>query len=394
MNKLISSEQLEEQMMSDLWFKRELKPFIHLQWFADDDEDAPGRTEEPTEERIRKLREEGQVVKSQELIAALSLLLPALLILFLAPFMFRSCVEMIRFYFLRAAELDPVKDLIVAGVFFRYLAMLATPIMGVALFSVLFANITQIGFLFTTKPIEPDITRILPRFGKFFSRIFSVDGLYNFFKSIIKMLIIGLVAFFLIRSDINKLTNLQKAGLWQGFTTVAWLAIKLLLMAAFLMLVLAIPDYIFQRWRFRERNRMTKQQIKEELKQTEGDPMIQGRIRARFRELLRQNLAATVPQADVVITNPTHIAVALKCDRRTMTGPMIIAMGADELAARIRNIAQENEVPLVENKPLAQALYKECDVGQIIPQAYFETVALILVKVWKLDDIQRVKMSA
>ncbi|MDR0444451.1 MAG: flagellar biosynthesis protein FlhB [Treponema sp.] len=366
---------------------------IHLQWFADDD-DTPGKTEEPTEHKLQRLREEGQVVKSQELVSALSLFLPALLILFLAPYMLRTCVEMVRFFFLRVTELDPTKDRIIVVIFFRYLIRLALPILIVALVSALFSNIVQVGFLFTTKPITPDLSRVLPRIGQYFRRIVSVDGFYNFIKSIIKMAIIGGVAFFLIRSDINKLLNLQKAGLWLGFTTVASLAIRMLLIAAFLMLILAIPDYMFQRWRFRERNRMTKQEIKEEHKMYEADPQIQGRIRSRFRELLKQNLNTAVPRADVVITNPTHLAIALEYDSRTMRGPMVTAIGADEMSARIRQIAQDNEVPLVENKPLAWALFRETDVGDTIPDAYFNTVAIILARVWNLNEERRRRMSA
>ena len=366
---------------------------IPLQWFADDD-DTPGKTEEPTDVKLRRLREEGQVVKSQELVGALGLFLPALLLLFLAPSMLRTCVEMIRFFFTHVTELDPTKDAIVAGVFFRYLVRLASPILGVALFSAIFSNVVQTGFLFTTKPITPDLTRVLPRIGQFFRRMFSIDGAYNFIKSIVKMLIIGSVSYILIRSDLEKLINLQKADLWLGFTTVSWIAIKMLIIASLLMLILAIPDYMFQNWRFRERNKMTRYEQKEELKQSEGDQMMQSRIRSRFRDLLRQNLAAAVPKADVVITNPTHIAVALQYDQRTMPGPMVVAIGADEMAARIRNIAQEHEVPLVENKPLAWSLYDDTNVGDIIPEKYYKIVAAILGKVWYLNEERRRKLRS
>ena len=366
---------------------------IPLQWFADDD-DQPGKTEPPSEHKIQELRKEGQVVKSQELVSALGLFLPALLLLFLAPSMLRTCVEMIRFFFTRVTELDPTKDAMIVLVFFRYLAILASPILGVAFVTAIFSNVVQTGFLFTTKPITPDLTRVLPRIGQFFRRMFSIDGAYNFIKSIVKMLIIGSVSYILIRSDLEKLINLQKADLWLGFTTVSWIAIKMLIIASLLMLILAIPDYMFQNWRFRERNKMTRYEQKEELKQSEGDQMMQSRIRSRFRDLLRQNLAAAVPKADVVITNPTHIAVALQYDQRTMPGPMVVAIGADEMAARIRNIAQEHEVPLVENKPLAWSLYDDTNVGDIIPEKYYKIVAAILGKVWYLNEERRRKLRS
>jgi flagellar biosynthetic protein FlhB len=368
---------------------------IDLQWFADDDEDAPGKTEQPTEHKLQRLREEGQVVKSQELVGALGLFLPALLLLFLAPSMLRTCIEMVKFFFTRVTEMDPTKDAIIVGVFLRYFVQLIWPILLVALVSAVFSNVVQLGgWLFTTKPLTPNFTKVLPKFGQYFKRIFSVDGLYNFFKSIIKMAIIGTVAFVLIYSERDKLLNMQKASVWLGLTTVASIAVKMLIISALLLLILAIPDYMFQRWRFRERNKMTRQEIKEEMKMYEADPQIQNRIRSRFRDLLRQNISTAVPQADVVITNPTHLAVALQYDQKTMPGPMVVALGADEMAARIREIAQENEVPLVENKPLAWALYKETDVGDIIPDAYWNTVAVILSRVWKLNEERRRRISA
>ena len=368
---------------------------IPLQWFADEAEDAPGKTEEPTEHKLQRLREEGQVAKSQELVGAIGLLLPALLLLFLAPYMLRTCVEMVQFFFTRVTEMDPTKDAVVGMIFLRYFARLVWPILTVAFVGAVFSNIMQIGgWLFTTKPLVPNFSRVLPRFGQFFRRIFSVDGLFNFGKSIGKMLIIGLVSFILIYSDINKLLNLQKADIYTSFTTVASIAIRMLLIAAFLLIIVGIFDFIFQRWRFRERNRMTRYEIKEEMKMYQPDQQIQGRIRSRFRDLLRQNIAVAVPKADVVITNPTHLAIALEYDQKSMPGPMVVAIGADEMSARIRQIAQEHEVPLVENKALAWALYRETSVGDIIPYAYWNTVAVILSRVWKLNEERRRRLSA
>jgi flagellar biosynthetic protein FlhB len=370
-------------------------PIIHLQWFSDDSNpEASGRTEPPTEHKIQRLREEGQVVKSQELVGALGLFMPALMLLFLAPSMLRTSVEMVRFFFLRVTELDPTKDAIIVGVFLQYLARLALPILGIAVFSALFSNIVQVGFLFTTKPLSPDFSKVTPKIAQFFTRIFSVDGLYNFFKSIIKMAIVGVVGYILITMEIEKILNLQKAGLWLGLTTVASLAKRMILIVAALMLILAIPDYMFQRWRFRERNKMSRQEIKEEMKMYEADPQIQSRIRSRFRDLLKQNITAAVPRADVVITNPTHLAVALEYDQKSMPGPMVTAIGADEMSARIRKIAEENGVPLVEDKPLAWVLYRETDVGDIIPESYWNAVATVLSKVWRLNEDRRRKMSA
>jgi flagellar biosynthetic protein FlhB len=366
-------------------------PNIHLQWFSDDAE-AEGRTEQPSEPKLRRLREEGQVVKSQELVSALGLLLPALLLLFWAPSMLRTCVEMLRFFFQHAVELDTVNDRFVAGLFFRYLLRLAWPILSVALVSALFSNLVQTGLLFTSKPLVPDFSKVLPRFGQFFGRMVSIDGLFNFAKSIIKMGIIGSVAYVLIRMDYEKLMNLQKASQQTGLSTVASLAIRMLIICAVLLLILSIPDYLFQRWRFRERNKMSRQEQKEEARMYEADPQIQNRIRSRFREMLRQNIAAVVPRADVVITNPTHLAVALEYEPG-QDGPRVTAIGADEMAARIRQIAEENGVPVVEDKPMAWGLYRETKVGDIIPRAYWAAVATIFSKVMGITERIRRKFG-
>jgi len=367
---------------------------IHLQWFSDDAE-AEGKTEQPTEHKLRKLREEeGQVPKSQELGSAATLLLPALLLLFMGPRMLRICVEMFQFFLTRATEFNPVQDAVIVVTVFRYMAQLVLPIMAISVVAAIVFNYVQIGPLFVTKPITPDFTKIIPRFGQFVKRIFSMDGVWNFWKSIIKMLIIGGVAFMFIRMDFERLANLQRAGLWLGITTIATLAIRMLITCAVLLLLFSIPDFIFQRWRFKDRNKMAKHEIKEEMKMYEGDPQIKNRIRGRFRDLMKQNISATVPRADVVITNPTHFAVALQYDKDTMPSPMVTAKGADNLAAQIRKLAEENGVPLVENKPLARALYNEVDVGVHIPRAYFAVVGTILARVYHINERRRREAAA
>jgi flagellar biosynthetic protein FlhB len=358
---------------------------IDLQWFAAEDE---GRTEEPSEYKIRKAREEGRVAKSQELIGALVLLLPALAILFLAPYMLRTCVEMLRFFFQRAAELDPINDRIILGVFFRYLMRLVLPITLVAMAAAIFANVVQVGFLFATKPLVPDFSKVLPHFGRYFQRIFSMEGLFNFIKSIVKMAIIGAVAFLLIRSRIKELANLQTAGLWSSISLVAGIAIRMLIISALLLLVLSIPDFMFQRWQYRESLTMSREEVKEERKMYEGDPMVRSRLRQRMRELMSRNMAVNVAKADVVITNPTHFAVALEYNA-SMPAPMVTAKGSDEVAFRIRQIAEENEVPLVENKPLARALFAEIEGGESVPDMYWEAIAAVLAHVSRINEERR-----
>lgn len=357
---------------------------MDLQWFAAEDE---GRTEDATEYKIRKAREEGRVAKSQELNAALVLLLPAIALLVLAPYMLETCLNMMRFYFSRITEMDPTKDTAVVQAFYSFYLRLVLPLLAVSVLAALFANLVQVGFLFTTKPLVPKFSKIVPRFGKYLQRsVFSVEALFNLSKNIVKMIIIGTIAFLLIRGKIVRLATLQTTSLWTGITTVAVLAIQLLIIVAVLLLVLSIPDYLFQRWQYKESLKMTKQEVKEERKMYEGDPLIKNRLKQRMRELLSRNMVANVPKADVVITNPTHFAVALEWNQGVQPAPMVSAKGADEVAFRIRRIAQENNVPIIENKPLARALYAETEIGDIIPEKYYQAIATVLAHVYKLNE--------
>jgi flagellar biosynthetic protein FlhB len=360
--------------------------FIDLQWFAAEDE---GRTEEPTETKIRKAREEeGRVVKSTELVGAVGLLFPALAILIMAPYLLRTFTEMLRFFLTRVAEFDPMRDARVFSTVLIYFARLALPILAVALVSALVSNIAQVGFLFTTKPLTPKFERIVPNFAQYFSKtIFSANGVFNFFKSIAKMAIIGITAYIIISGQIEKIVNLETADLYLSFTTIAGLAIRLLIAAALLLLVLSIPDYMFQRWQYRESLKMSLQEVKEERKMDEGDPQIKARLRARMRQLLTQKIGETVPAADLVITNPTHFAVALKI--QPVDGPLVVAKGEDELAQLIKRIARENNVPIEENKPLARALYAQVPLGGEVPVQYWQIIIDIISRVKNIDEVNR-----
>jgi len=358
--------------------------FLDLQWFAAEDE---GRTEDPTEFKIRKAREEGRVAKSQELNGALILLLPLLSLIAFAPWMLKTFMEMIRFFYERCTTSDPFDSVLVA-VFFRYFVLLALPVTLTALISGIVSNVIQNGgFIYSLKPITPQFSKIAPNFARFFSRaLFSAEGLFNLAKSLGKVAAIVLVAYTTIKGEIPKLVSILDAGLVSSFFFIASMASRILLSAALVFLLISIPDYLFQRKQFIESLKMTKQEIKEEYKQMEGDPLVKSRLRQRMRELLSQNMAVNVPKADVIITNPTHYAVAMQWDKTTMRAPMLTAKGADQLALRIKQIARDANVPIVENKPLARALYAEVEIGDIIPDEYYQALAVILAKVYALDS--------
>lgn len=363
--------------------KREQSRFVFdIQWFAAEDE---GRTEEPTEQKIRKAREEGKVAKSAELTSALVLLFPVVMIGVLAPFIFQQMAEMLRYFFSSSAEIDVTRQATIVPVFYSYFIKLVLPVAAVAFVAAIMGNVFQVGFLFTTKPITPDLTKIIPRFGRFFRKsLFSGEALFNLGKSILKIAIIAFVAYLNIRSDYPKLAHLATAPFLLGVRTIASVAFRILVEAAIAMLLISLPDYLFQRRLHIESLKMSKQEVKEERKQAEGDPMVRSRLRERMRDLMTRNMLQTVPRADVVITNPTHFAVAMEWKRERMPAPMVVAKGQDHIAARIREIATEHNIPLIENKPLARALYQEVEIGDVIPEQYYEVMAVILAQVYRM----------
>ncbi len=358
--------------------------WIDLQWFAAEDE---GRTEDPTEYKLRKAREEGRVAKSQELNGALVLLIPALVLVALAPGMMNTCTEMIRFFLLRSTTTE-INDPVLAQAFLRYFIKLVLPIAASAVLAGLASNLVQNGgFIFSVKPIAINMGKISPNFPKYFKRVlFSSEGLFNLAKSLMKVGVIAFVAYLTIRGEVPRLVSMLSTSLWQAIVFVASLAARILLVSAIIFIAISVPDYVFQRRQFIESLKMTRQEIKEEYKQMEGDPLVKSRLRQRMRELLSQNMMVNVPKADVVITNPTHFAVAMQWDRSTMRAPMLTAKGADLQAQRIKQLARENDVPIVENKPLARALYAEVEIGDMIPDEYYQALAVILAKVYALDS--------
>ncbi|GMO68253.1 MAG: flagellar biosynthesis protein FlhB [Treponemataceae bacterium] len=357
--------------------------YIDLQWFAAADDE--GRTEEPSEHKKQKAREEGRVAKSQELSGALVMLFPVIVLIILAPYIFRNCIDLMRFYFLRCTTAEFMDTSVIYG-FFYYFLRIVVPLCATAVVSAIAANVIQTrGLIFSTKPIEFNFSKVAPKFGQYLKKtIFSPEGAFNVAKSILKVILIFIIAYAIIKSDIEQLVSLLNVSLWTGITHISGMTAKLLVICALFFLVISIPDYLVQRYQFMQTLKMTKQEVKEEYKQMEGDPRVKARLRQYMQELLRQSMPASVAAADVVITNPTHFAVAIQYDQTKMQGPMVTAKGQDELAQRIKAIARENEVPIVENKPLARALYAEVDIGEIIPENYYQALAVILANVYNM----------
>jgi flagellar biosynthetic protein FlhB len=357
-------------------------PFdIHLQWFAAEDE---GRTEEPTEHKLRKAREDGKVARSMEVTSALVLLFAVAALGLLASYMLKTIMDMVRFYLAKATELDISRDGGLVASFFSYFTRLTVPVLAVAFLAALLGNVIQVGFLFSVKPITPDLNRIVPRFGRFFRRaLFSGEAAFNLGKTVLKVAIVALIAYLNIRAELPRLVNMLSMVPFVAFQLIALVAFRIVVEAALAMLVVSVPDYMFQRRQHLEALKMSRQEIKEERRMYEGDPLVKSRLREKMRELLARNMMRAVPKADVVITNPTHYSVAIEYNRRAMPAPTVTAKGVDTMALKIREVARENSVPLVENRPLARTLYNEVEIGEAIPERYYEVIALILAEVYR-----------
>ncbi|MFP4010150.1 MAG: flagellar biosynthesis protein FlhB [Spirochaetaceae bacterium] len=356
---------------------------VHLQWFAAPEDE--GRTEEPTEHKIRKSREEGKVAKSQDVTGAIILLFTVVTLALFSRYLLNTMIAMMRFFFGGAAEMDVTQGDAVMPAFYSFFIRLTLPVGLVAFVAAVMGNIIQVGTLFTLKPISPDFNKIVPRFDKFLERtLTSVEALYNWFKSMGKVIALGVLAFANIWVEAERLINLVHVPYLQAFGAVAGIAFRILLQAAILLLLLSVFDYMFQRRQHLESLKMTKQEVKEERKTYEGDPQVKSRLRQRMQEMMSRNMVRNVPEADVVVTNPTHYAVALQYDRETMIAPTVTAKGQDHMARVIRDTAEEHGVPVIENRPLARALYAEVEIGDIIPEKFYEAVVAVLKQVYRM----------
>ncbi|MGL1894684.1 MAG: flagellar biosynthesis protein FlhB [Spirochaetaceae bacterium] len=357
---------------------------IHLQWFAAEDE---GRTEDATEQKKKKSREDGKVAKSSELVAALVVLLPISTVGILASFFFGKLRSMMIYFLSNIDRFEIMEFGTLVPTFFSYYAAVVAPIAAVAFVSAILANLLQVGFLFTTKAIEPKFDKIAPNLGKYITKtLFSMEAIFNLLKSIFKIGIIGFLAYLNVKSIIPNLVVLMNHSIAESLRLIAGTAFKLMIQAAVFMLVISIPDYIFQRRQHLDSIKMSKQEVKEEYKQMEGDPQIKSRLKQKMQEILNSTMIQNVPTADVVVTNPTHFAVALEYDRETMVAPRVSAKGQDNIALNIRRVAKENGVPIVENKPLARGLYADTEIGDTVPDKYWSIVATVLAEVKRIDN--------
>ena len=361
---------------------------LDLQMFA---KEGPGgeKTEDATSKKLKDVREEGNVAKSTEIVTAATLISLYLCLRFGVPFIGGRLLNAFR------TSYTLIPRLVQDGIHteeFLYLMLQAILDMAIAcapflLFGFVFAffsNSLQFKYQVTAKPLQPKFNKLNPISG--FKRIFSMNTIVELIKSIIKIAAIAYISYDVLVEHVDELFLLYDMSVVQGLELMYDIILELLLKICLLFCGIGAADFLYQKWKFKEDNKMTKQEVKDEFKNQEGDPKIKGQQRQRMQQASQRRMMAAIPQADVVITNPTHFAVALSYESGQGQAPVVVAKGADFLAGRIKEIAKEHAVEIVENKPLARMLYYNVDLGAEIPPELYQAVAEVLAYVYQLHN--------
>ncbi|MDO8605386.1 MAG: flagellar biosynthesis protein FlhB [Phaeospirillum sp.] len=342
------------------------------------------KSEEPTGKKLSNARDEGQVAQSQEIKIWAGLMGALVLISMMSPMLGRNVVKMMMPYIEHPHTIDMnrealghvLSDQVLSLIFLMMIPLVMMMVFGVA------ANLSQVGLMFVTKNLSLDLAKLSP--GKGIARIFSQKNLVDFIKHMFKIGVIGFVIFLVLKSKVNDFLAMAAVDIFAMLEYLRSQTIRLIIIVLLMVTALAAADWFYQRWAFMQQMRMTKQEVKDEHKQQEGDPIVKGRLRQLRFQRARQRMMAAVPMASVVVTNPTHYAVALKYDMEAMGAPILVAKGADLVALRIRELAEENEVPIVENPPLARALFATVELDQEVPPEHYKAVAEVIGYVMKL----------
>ncbi len=346
------------------------------------------RTEAPSAKRRADFRKKGQVAQSREVQTALLFTITLLFWIFYASFFMGRIEELLAEVWknLDTFKITPPAVMKLSYFLSKNLALLLAPLFVIALMVGFFSTFMQIGWLFTAQPLTPDLAKLDPIKGM--GRFISKRSLVELIKSLLKVLLIGWVAFSTVKDRFDDALLLGIMDIHETMNYLGTTALLVMAKVVAVMIFLAAIDYAFVRYEMEQKLKMTKQEQKEEMKETEGDPHIKSKIRSIQQQLARSRMMAAVPEADVVITNPTHIAVALKYDPDTMQAPEVVAKGQELVARKIRELARENDVPLVENPPVARLLHSKVEIGGSIPDELFRAVAEILAYVYSLKSKQ------
>lgn len=360
---------------------------LDLCFFADDSGGSE-KTEKATPKKKEKAREEGQVAKSQEVSTAFMLLAGFFALRMFGGRIATGTTGLFEHQFgMVLGGIEQMEQVSIAAHIawmFGQVLLMAAPMFLVALVVGIIVNVVQVGWKITSKPMMPKFSKLNPLKG--FKRIFSIQSLMNFLKSLLKITVIGAVVFVMLRNAAEEtLPVLLGMELGASIIVIGNMIINMGLAVGAFYLFIAAADFAFTRWKHAKDLRMTKHEVKMEYKQQEGDPLIKGKIRQKMREVSMRRMMQNVPQADVIITNPTHYAVALKYDLLgPLTAPVLVAKGVDYMARRIREVGIENNITIVENPPLARAIYEDVEVEKEIPEELYVAVAEIMAYVFQL----------
>ena len=346
----------------------------------------PSKTEKPTGKKLGKAREEGQVAKSQEISSAFILIAGLAFFFFAGDRFFAVPADLMRYVFRNALllKIDPATLYNLLLLTIRQMFFLLAPLLLLMLFIGLAANLMQVGFKITPKAMKPKFSKLNPVSG-FKSKFLSFRPLVELVKSCLKIGLLGYIAYSVYRQNFAGFFSLLNQPVGIILTFIAKVSFQILWRCGLLMLLIAFFDYLYQRWDFMENQKMSKQEVKDEMKQAEGDPQVKSRIRSMQMSAARQRMMQEVPKADVVITNPTHIAVALVYDQDNSEAPLVVAKGAGLIAEKIKKVAREHGVPVVENKALARLLFKTVELNQMIPETLYQAVAEVLAYIYRRD---------
>ncbi|MFO7716046.1 flagellar biosynthesis protein FlhB [Desulfosarcina sp.] len=349
-------------------------------------EQSQDKTEQPTGKKLADARQKGNVAQSREIPSVLILSGSIGVIFFGGSWMFGRMTDMMRFMYQRAGSLSMETETMhtLFWEIFLSCVVVLTPLMLVVMTAGVVGNVAQFGFLFTGEKLTPNLAKLNPISG--LKKLVSLRSLVELAKSIIKLGIIGGVAFIVLNRYVDQIPGLMQLSVGNILKFIGQVSFQMGLYTCMVLFLMAVLDFAYTKWQHQQDLKMTKQEVKDEYKQREGDPSVKARIRSVQREMARRRMMEAVPEATVVITNPTHLAIALKYEDG-MPAPKVVAKGAGFVAQTIKSIAAESDVPTVENKPLARTLFRSTEIGDFIPADLYRAVAEILAYVYRLKGL-------
>jgi flagellar biosynthetic protein FliR/FlhB len=349
------------------------------------------KTEDATPKKKKDARKKGNVAKSKEVSVAITLVGFTFLIGALSPYLVDNFKIVLTDYLTSDFKMNinyiTLQSMTINGLIFFFKLFL--PIGAIFLVIGVITNIAQTGFMFTGEGIKPSFSKLNPING--FKNMFSMKAMGSLIKNLLVIIVLGFIGYGFIKDNYMNILKLSNVYIHTLIYTVKDILYSILSKISIALVFIALLDYLYQIYTHKKDLKMTKQEIKEEFKQMEGDPQIKGKIRQKQRQMATQRMMQSVPDATVIITNPTHISIAIKYEQGKSKAPIVVAKGADYVAFKIREIAKENDIPIIENKPLARLIYKKVEIDQEVPEEMYQAVAEILVVIYKMKNRYKTK---